>query len=82
MQILLLMLRMALLPQWMLQQEPDAAHFYRRTFTPRYRAKRRIVRTLWLLATLLILSNPVLPFIIMIGLPTTLLGFAILDETQ
>ncbi|WP_426414920.1 hypothetical protein [Aestuariirhabdus sp. LZHN29] len=81
MPILLLMLRMALLPHWMLHREPDANHFYRRTFTRRYRAKRRIVRALWIVAGVLMLCNPALPFIILIGLPTTLLGFAILDET-
>ncbi|RRJ83173.1 hypothetical protein [Aestuariirhabdus litorea] len=82
MPILMLMLRMAVLPHWMWHEEPDEKHFYHRTFTPRYRAKRRIVRTLWLAAGLLMLCNPVLPFVILIGLPMTLLGFVILDETR
>jgi hypothetical protein len=49
--------------------------------TPAYRAKQRLVKDLWLGAGLLILVQPVLPLAMIIGLLTTFIAFAILDET-
>jgi hypothetical protein len=71
-----------LMPHWTRNRTPDYGHFYRRCFTRRYRAKRRIVRDVWLGSGCVMLLNPVLPFMLALGLATTLLAFAILDETE
>ena len=71
-----------LLPEWACNCEPDERHFYRRCFTRRYRAKRRVVRDVWLGSGCVMLLYPVLPFMLTVGLATILLSFVILDETD
>ena len=46
------------------------------------RVKRGWVKSLWLVAGILMLFNPALPIILIIALPTTFLSFMILDEMQ
>ena len=77
----LMMLYHSLSPRWMQDRTPDETHFYRRCFTRRYREKKRIVRDVWLGSACAMLLNPVLPFILALGLATTFLAFVILDET-
>ncbi len=71
-----------LLPDWVWDCTPDEGHFYGRCFTPRYRAKRRVVRDVWLGSLCIMFLHPVLPFMLALGLATTLLAFVILDETD
>ena len=71
-----------LLPDWACNREPDESHFYRRCFTSRYRAKRRVVRDLWLGSGCVMLLHPALSLMLTLGLATTLLSFVILDETD
>ena len=71
-----------LLPDWTRNCAPDAGHFYRRRFTRRYRAKKRVVRDVWLGSGCVMLLIPVLPFMLALGLATILLSFVILDETN
>ncbi|WP_062263946.1 hypothetical protein [Endozoicomonas arenosclerae] len=75
------MLKIKWQPDWMQDKTPDARHFYRRTFTASYRAKRSIVKNIWIAAGLLMLINPVIHIALLIALPVTLLSFVILDET-
>lgn len=49
--------------------------------TRKYRKKRQIVRDLWILSGLLMLSAP-LGLMLVLGIGTTFLSFVILDETQ
>ena len=70
------------LPEWTRDCAPDAGHFYRRRFTRRYQAKRRVVRDVWLGSGCIMLFTPVLPFMLALGLATILLSFVILDETN
>jgi hypothetical protein len=49
---------------------------------PRYRAKRRIVRDLWIGASTVMLLIPVPAVICALALLTTFVSFMILDETQ
>ncbi|WP_421862417.1 hypothetical protein [Motiliproteus sp.] len=51
------------------------------TKTPRYRAKKKIVRALWIACGILMLVFPITHFIITLGLFTTFLSFTILDES-
>ncbi len=85
MHLLLEMLRLwldeHLFPDWMHCRTPDNNHFYRRMFSRRYQAKKRLVKHIWMVAGLLILCYPLTWFALLIGLPVTLLSFAILDET-
>lgn len=53
-----------------------------RRYTLKYRRKREIVKTLWISAGLVTLVCPVLQFAMCLGLFTTCISFAILDETQ
>ncbi|MTI14216.1 hypothetical protein [Sansalvadorimonas verongulae] len=71
-----------LLPSWMHDRTPEAKHPYRRMFTRRHQLKRRIVKSVWIGAALLILINPMLHILLVISLPAALLSFAILDETH
>ncbi|WP_281646511.1 hypothetical protein [Parendozoicomonas sp. Alg238-R29] len=86
MKVVWLMLRVwldhHLLPVWMHDRSPEGRHPYRRQFTRRYQLKRGIVKGIWICAGLLVLINPVLHILLAIALPTTLLSFAILDETR
>lgn len=47
----------------------------------KYRAKKNIVRSLWIASGLMMLSFPLLPFMAALGLLTTFIAFTILDET-
>lgn len=69
-----------LLPEWMDNQHPDSRHFFRRKFTPAYRARLRCVRRLWLGSGLLMLALPIPPVVISLGLFTTFISFSLLDE--
>ncbi|MET4692763.1 hypothetical protein [Endozoicomonas lisbonensis] len=60
---------------------PEPEHFSRRRLTRQYKAKKALVRNVWIAACSLMLINPVLPVILIIALPATLLSFMILDET-
>ncbi|MFK0573941.1 hypothetical protein [Endozoicomonas sp.] len=55
---------------------------HRQVSSRKDRTKRGWVKTIWLVAGLLILLNPTLPVILIIALPTTFLSFMILDEIQ
>ncbi|MEH6823622.1 MAG: hypothetical protein V7629_06925 [Motiliproteus sp.] len=59
----------------------DTNHAQARLQTTRYRAKKRIVRGLWIATGLLMLAFPLTHFIVTLGLFTTFLSFTILDET-
>ena len=63
------------------QPMPDPNHHSRRRLTRQYKAKKAIVRNVWIAACSLMLVNPVLPMLLVIALPTTFLSFMILDET-
>ncbi len=51
------------------------------TKTARYRNKKRIVKGLWIASGLMMLSYPLLSFMVTLGLFTTFLSFTILDES-
>lgn len=48
---------------------------------PGYKAKKGIVRGLWIASGIVMLTFPILPFMLTLGLFTTFLSFTILDET-
>ncbi len=62
-------------------QNTLADHAHYRRFTAKYRRKRSIVKSLWISAGLMSLMFPFLQFVCAMGLFTTCLSFAILDET-
>ncbi|MEH6625359.1 MAG: hypothetical protein V7739_02865 [Motiliproteus sp.] len=61
--------------------QPDENHAYRRLFTKAYKAKKQIVKGLWIATGLLMIAYPLLPFMVTLGLFTTFLSFSILDES-
>ena len=60
----------------------DENHYHWRRFTPRYRAKQRLVKRIWMGAGCITLLFPTLYFLLLIFLSTTLVAFIILDETE
>lgn len=46
-----------------------------------YRAKQQLVTRVWLGAGVVMLIQPILPLVLIIGLLTTFIAFIILDET-
>jgi len=70
-----------LLPAWLFQTQPDAEHFHRRRFTPKYRSKQRIVWYLWGAVALLVIFIPAVPIAVFSFLLASFLSFAILDES-
>jgi len=63
------------LPDWEKELHPSW-----RRYTAKYRKKKRIVRDLWIISALLMISMPV-GWIIVLALATTFIGLVILDET-
>ncbi len=68
-------------PELYERRQPDENHPYRRLFTPRYLARKKIVRGIWIATGSMMLIFPQLPFVITLGLFTTFLSFSILDES-
>ncbi|WP_323844387.1 hypothetical protein [Microbulbifer magnicolonia] len=60
---------------------PSQDDSHTRRYSQRYRLKRSWVKNLWIATSLLMLCFPLLPFVLAIGLLTSFLSFAILDET-
>ncbi|SDZ81749.1 hypothetical protein SAMN05216562_0531 [Microbulbifer marinus] len=60
---------------------PRQEDSHTRRYSRRYRLKRSWVKNLWIGTCLLMLCFPLLPFVLAIGLLTSFLSFAILDET-
>lgn len=60
---------------------PDPDNHHARRYTRRYRLKKGWVKNLWIGTSLLMLCFPLLPFVLALGLFTSFLSFAILDET-
>ena len=57
------------------------SHPHLRRFTPKYRAKKKLVKHIWIASACLMLWHPVIYFLISLMLATTFLSFIILDET-
>ena len=72
----------ALLPHWWRSHRGDPLHPHGRRFTPKYRAKRRRVRDLWVLAGVCMVVWPTIQVVVPVLLGMTFLSFCILDETQ
>jgi len=70
----------AIIPDWASCAEP--AHCHGRRYTLKYRRKKGIVKSLWIVSGLSMLVIPILPFMAALGLFTTFLSFVILDETE
>ena len=57
-------------------------HPYQRMLTKSYLEKKKIVRSIWIAAGLLMVGFPLPPFIVTLALFTTFLSFTILDESR
>ena len=62
-------------------EQLSADHPTDRRKTPRYRAKKRIVRDLWIASAAIMALFPIPALVAILALLTTFLGFTILDET-
>ena len=70
-----------LLPSWQRSNVVDGKHFSHRRRTAAYIQKKRLVKDVWIVSGCIILTNPVMPFLVFMGFLTTFLSFMILDET-
>jgi hypothetical protein len=59
---------------------PDPNHPYKRVYTQRYIAKKRIVYYFWLTSLTFMLVVPTIGFVTTAGLFTTFISFSYLDE--
>jgi len=59
----------------------DHHHPRQRLLSKNYKAKKRIVRGIWIATGLLMIGFPLPPFMVTLGLFTTFLSFTILDES-
>lgn len=71
----------SLLPDHLQDRRPDPNHAHRRRFTSKYRRKQGLVKNLWIGASLVVLLNPTIVMLLIVGLPVTFLAFIVLDET-
>ena len=74
--------KLTALPAWLRAGRSDLESAHQRRQSPAYRHRVRRAKTLWLVAAGLIGLNPTLEFVALVVLITTLLSFAILDESD
>lgn len=79
---LLRFILLLLSPTWMRDKTPDEAHFYRRLFTAKHKAKKDKAKLLWIAVLLVILIFPYPPLIVATLLFTTFLTFSLMDESN
>lgn len=60
---------------------PDPSDDHSRRYTRSYRLKKGWVKNIWIGSSLVMLCFPLLPVVLALGLLTSFLSFAILDET-
>lgn len=70
-----------LLPAHLADRRPDPLSPHRRRFTPEYLRKRQRVKQLWMGAGLLVLLQPTITTLLIVGITTTFVAFTILDES-
>lgn len=75
-------LRRHLLPIQADDNLPDHTHPHRRRYTAAYRRKLSICKNIWIVSGLIMIAQATPAGILGLGLVTTILSFAILDETQ
>ena len=69
------------LPDWLRAGRTDLEQLHQRRQTSHYLARKRKVKTLWIIAGIIMTLHPKIYFIVLVGLLTTFLSFAILDES-
>ena len=70
------------LPDWLRSGRPDLEQAHRRRLSPRYRSRKRRVKTLWLGAGVLMILLPHPTLVALTVLIMTFASFAILDESD
>lgn len=71
----------AALPTWLRAGRADFEQAQQQRLTPRYRAKKRRVKTLWIVAGITMVLNPEVYFVALVILVTTFLSFGMLDNS-
>jgi len=61
---------------------PDPKHGSRRRLCKAYLKRRQQVKNFWIIAGLIVLIEPALPFVVFVSLFTTFLSFMYLDESE
>jgi hypothetical protein len=70
------------LPDWLRADRADFEQAHRRRESAHYRARKRRVKTLWIVAGLTMVLNPEVYFVALVALITTFLSFGILDNNS
>lgn len=68
--------------EWIPSALPDPKHGSRRRLCKAYRRRRQQVKSFWIIAGLVVLIEPALPFAVFVSLFTTFLSFMYLDEVD
>jgi hypothetical protein len=71
----------AALPAWLRAGRVDFERAHQKRRTARYQAKKRRVKTLWIVAGVTMVINPEVYFVAFVALVTTFLAFGILDNS-
>ena len=68
--------------EWTSSARPDPRHGSRRRLCKSYRQRRQQVKNFWVVAGVLVLIEPTLPFAVFVSLFTTFVSFMYLDEAE
>jgi len=63
------------------KNQRDSWIFYRRSYDSKYRQKQSVVKNFWIVACILVLIQPALHVMLVVGMFTTFLSFMYLDES-
>jgi hypothetical protein len=72
---------LAAFPQWLRAGRVDCEQSHQRRLKPRYLAKKRRIKTIWIIAGMVMLLHPEIYFVALIALFTTFLSFGMLDDS-
>ncbi|GLS28095.1 wax ester/triacylglycerol synthase family O-acyltransferase [Marinibactrum halimedae] len=70
------------MPRWREEDQFDPNHCHYRRFTSQYRGKSRLVKSLWIVNGLIMLSMASPAFMVSFGLFMTFVSLMICDETD
>ena len=69
-----------LMPHWHKGVRADSRHAFGRTLTRDYLRRREMVKNFWVVAGLMMVVQPLLPWVVWVSLFTTFMSFMYLDE--
>ena len=84
MRIILELLKQCFFSDWQRENkrnQSDSRHYSRRRLTPLYLRKKKMVKNFWIVAGIVVLFEPLLHVMLVVGAFTTFVSFMYLDES-